>query len=401
MKKGFTLVELLAVLVIIGVLALVATPVVKDVIDNAKDSTNIRSTEKYIESAQLFITEGAANDNIQKYTNANIFHLLDIDNSRVTDGVVTFNKDRQVSVSLMIDDKCYVKTYDEDNDDITVSSSTDPCNSSTFKVTPSDACFQTDEEDGGIYITGYQCGDTATSATRSSKGVTVTYQNDGIANNIIIPSSINGLPVVGIDENAFSSCASNYSMLNQTNNVTMLANIVDKDIAAASSCTSYHNQNGIKSIVIPDSVLTIGDSAFLNNELTNVTIGNGVTNIGDSSFENNQLTNITIPNTVTSIGIYAFGENQITNVIIPNSVTSIANFAFFFNNLSTVTVGTGLTYIGQGAFLKYMDSNFGNSNPNLTKIYNNSSISNTSTIWNNAITGSETGDISSVSITKP
>ncbi len=95
---------------------------------------------------------------------------------------------------------------------------------------------------------------------------------------------------------------------------------------------------------IPDSVTSIGDSAFHDCGLTSVTIGNSVTSIGDSAFYNcNSLKSVTIGNSVTSIGDYAFRYcTRLTNVTIPDSVTSIGYSAFHgCDNLKSVTVAAG------------------------------------------------------------
>ena len=50
--RGFTLVELLAVIVILAVLALIATPVVLSIIDDAKESAMLRSAEMYLSGVE-------------------------------------------------------------------------------------------------------------------------------------------------------------------------------------------------------------------------------------------------------------------------------------------------------------------------------------------------------------
>ena len=90
---------------------------------------------------------------------------------------------------------------------------------------------------------------------------------------------------------------------------------------------------GLTSITIPNSVTSIDDAAFFNcNSLTSVIIGNGVTSIGQQAFQDcNGLTSCTIGSGVTSIGQQAFtGCTSLTSIVIPNSVTSIDVDAFYY-----------------------------------------------------------------------
>ena len=51
-KKGFTLVELLAVIVILAIIALIATPIVLNVINQAQEGADARSVEAYAKALE-------------------------------------------------------------------------------------------------------------------------------------------------------------------------------------------------------------------------------------------------------------------------------------------------------------------------------------------------------------
>ena len=74
---------------------------------------------------------------------------------------------------------------------------------------------------------------------------------------------------------------------------------------ALSLLVNKHFGKQLTSLVIPDSVTTIGSEAFWDNQLTSVDIPDSVTSIGDYALKN-QLTSVVIPNSVTSIGEGAF-----------------------------------------------------------------------------------------------
>lgn len=110
-----------------------------------------------------------------------------------------------------------------------------------------------------------------------------------------IPSTINGLPVTSLGDNAFWNCAS------------------------------------LTSISIPNGVTSIGYEAFSGcTSLTNLSMGNGVTSIGSLAFTDCiSLPNVTVGDGVTNIGSQAFFHCiNLTSVIIPASVTHIDSTAF-------------------------------------------------------------------------
>ncbi len=102
---------------------------------------------------------------------------------------------------------------------------------------------------------------------------------NGEEENVVIPSEIDGIPVTNI------------------------------------SGISTQLNSGIRSVVIPDSVRVIGDSAFVNMDLTSVTI--------------------------------------------PDSVEIIESSAFILNySLETVNIGSGIRFIGKQAFTTCLDDEF-------------------------------------------
>jgi hypothetical protein len=91
-------------------------------------------------------------------------------------------------------------------------------------------------------------------------------------------------------------------------------------------------------VTIPDSVTSIGGSAFNNCiSLTNATIGSGVTSIGSNAFfKCTDLTSITIPNNVTSIGVSAFSycSGLSTVIVEPTTPPTIDGTNVFGNEAS-------------------------------------------------------------------
>ncbi len=61
-KKGFTLVELLAVIVILGLIAVIAAPLVLGTINSSKDSLSKEQQNRVIEAAKIYATKQLSED---------------------------------------------------------------------------------------------------------------------------------------------------------------------------------------------------------------------------------------------------------------------------------------------------------------------------------------------------
>lgn len=167
---------------------------------------------------------------------------------------------------------------------------------------------------------------------RLSGGNAAITRYTGSAENLIVPSTINGYPVTSIDDYAFRF---NTSLIDVTipNGVTSIGEY------------AFHSCTNLVSLTMANSVINIGKCAFYDcSSLTDITISNSVGSIGESLFENcMSLKSITIPNGVTDIGMLAFRNcTSLISITIPNTVTSIGDFAFeYVNNIVYNGTATG------------------------------------------------------------
>ena len=163
---------------------------------------------------------------------------------------------------------------------------------------------------------------------------------------------------------------------------------------------AFSNNTTVNSIILPDSIVSIGGNTFSGTHIKRVIIGKGLKTIGYQSFANStllesveidtaceletidfrafynctNLSSINLPNTITSMGQGAFHNcsnlgsinisTSLTNIgadlfrssgllsiSIPDSVTSIGNYAVYENRkITSISIGSGVTSIGAGAF---------------------------------------------------
>ncbi len=103
-RKGFTLAELLGVIVILGILALVAIPLMGRYIENSTVEAAKRSAEGIVKSAQQYYTDIMSKDGKFTSTTLDIVTnatLLEIEGELPDGGYVTIDEDSNVEVFLI------------------------------------------------------------------------------------------------------------------------------------------------------------------------------------------------------------------------------------------------------------------------------------------------------------
>ena len=218
-----------------------------------------------------------------------------------------------------------------------------------------------------------------------SGGVIGSYS--GSATHVVIPGSINGVPVTAIGGNAFYDHEDMVSVTipdsvtsigdNAFYHCIGLTSVTIPNSVTSMGTWTFYRCAGLTSVTIPDSVTSIGRSEFGEcTALASITIPSSITSIGESAFSGcsgltsitipasvtfidygafancSALTSVTIPNSVTSIGVEAFGSDPaLTSVIIPNSVTCIQMGTFWFcTGLTSVSIPNSVTSIEDSAF---------------------------------------------------
>jgi hypothetical protein len=162
----------------------------------------------------------------------------------------------------------------------------------------------------------------------------------GSATDIIIPETIDGVEVKHIGDNAFE---------NNVSHGTRLTKVIIPNTVITIGESSFES-NAIETVKLSDSITVIKTDAFAHNHITNLNLSNKITVIENGAFNGNEISELIIPESVHTLGDYSFSYNELSQIEIPKSVKSIGKYAFYHNQLKSVNLSESLFYIGSGAF---------------------------------------------------
>jgi hypothetical protein len=174
----------------------------------------------------------------------------------------------------------------------------------------------------------------------------------GECTDVQIPSQIQELPVVGIGAAAFVGrdyYSGHGGSLFFGDAMHQLTSVIIPDSVTSIGPLAFGG-NRLTSVIIPDNVIEIGERAFSTNEIMSLVIPDNVTRIRAGAFENNRLTSVSIGNSVRDIGPVAFYNNELTSIIIPMATTRIGYRAFAENKIIEVTIPNSAAYSHPDAF---------------------------------------------------
>lgn len=103
-------------------------------------------------------------------------------------------------------------------------------------------------------------------------------------------------------------------------------------------------------VTIPKNIKSIGNYAFIGNDMVKLNISDGVNTIGDNAFSYNYLSYIKIPSSVIKIGNYSFSNNRLSKVILSEGLEKIGDYAFSNNKIKSIVIPRSVKSIGKNAF---------------------------------------------------
>lgn len=225
-QKGFTLIEILAVIVVIGLILVIAIPKALEIIQESKQRAYDVQEELIMEAAKKYVNRNSYD--LEWNGNIAIITLAEL----IADGLIKSPVKNPLTGT----------NFDEDATVVVFTKETNTKYSYRIGFIAADNCF--------------------TFAT----GVISSYDEVNCSTDLIIPSEINATAVTTIAASTFI-------------NKNLTSVIIPPTVTAIGNYAFQSNL--LTSLSIPASVTSIGVEAFTTNSLASITVANGSTTIGN------------------------------------------------------------------------------------------------------------------------
>ena len=183
-----------------------------------------------------------------------------------------------------------------------------------------------------------------------------------ISGDITIPEEANGYRVVRVESFAFNQAAITSVFI--PNSVKTIGNSAFTGCADLKSVRlseqlariegfTFYSCESLTNIDIPEGVTSIGDYAFANcKQLEEITIPSSVEHFGEDVFWNTGFTSLPkLPESLTVIPKSMFYAcAQLTSIEIPKNITKIGECAFGRCPISEIEIPASVTHVGVAAF---------------------------------------------------
>lgn len=98
----------------------------------------------------------------------------------------------------------------------------------------------------------------------------------------------------------------------------------------------FEGRQALIAVTLPDTLLSIGDSAFAATGLTSVTLPGGITSIGDGAFQNTQLTSVSVAENADTFACFFYepdtnGNPRLYQVHLPSGLQGAVGYGIFLH----------------------------------------------------------------------